>query len=241
MPRLAQALACRVVSLLQRYGPHRVRVAGKLFEVTDTVLNPKLFQTSELMAAHLGVRPGDDVLDIGTGSGIQAVVAADVARRVVAVDINPEAVACARENCRRNRADNVTVLEGDLFAPLAGAEFADARFDRIVFTPPYMEGEPRDAFARALYDPGKALVARFFEQADAFLKEGGAVRMLYSSIAEHERALAVATERGWTYEQVATRRTLIETYYIWELRPVPRFRADPTRSRSDPSALSCRG
>lgn len=218
MPRLAQSLACRFVRLIQRHGPHRVRVAGRWFTVTDRVFNPRFFGTSAWMAAHLDVRRGEDVLDVGTGSGIQAIVAAAAARRVVAIDINPDAVACARANAARNGAANLMVLQGDLFAPLG--ELEDARFDRILFTPPYMEGQPRDAFLdRALYDPGQQLASRFLAEASRFLREGGVVRMLYSSIADHRRVLGLVSDHGWSVEHVARRRALLETYRIWELRP----------------------
>jgi len=50
------------------------------------------------------VRPGERVLDVGTGSGINAIVAARTSARVLAVDRNPSAVECARLNVDRNGA-----------------------------------------------------------------------------------------------------------------------------------------
>src|SRR5215510_2630395 len=48
------------------------------------------------------VRPGDRVLDMGTGSGVNAILAASAAHRVLAVDINPYALDAARANAERN-------------------------------------------------------------------------------------------------------------------------------------------
>lgn len=82
---------------------------------------------------------------MGTGSGVIAVFAAHRASRVVAIDINPHAVRCARINALLNGVeDRVEVREGDLFAPVAGE-----RFDLVLFNPPYFRGAPREALDHA--------------------------------------------------------------------------------------------
>ena len=79
------------------------------------------------------------MLDLGTGSGVGAVFAAQWAGQVVAVDVNPAAVRCARINVLLHGVeDRVDVLQGDLFEPVAGE-----RFDVILFNPPYFPGQPR--------------------------------------------------------------------------------------------------
>ena len=86
-----------------------------------------------------------EVLDMGTGSGVCAVIAARHARRVVAVDINAAAVRCARINALLNHVEQkIEVRHGDLFAPCAGE-----RFDLILFNPPFLRGPPRDDRDRA--------------------------------------------------------------------------------------------
>ena len=79
------------------------------------------------MICHL-IRTGDRVADVGTGSGILAIAAAQLgAAKVVAVDNDPIAVATAQENARINEVtDRVRVLEGDLLANVSG------QFDLIV-------------------------------------------------------------------------------------------------------------
>jgi len=213
---LRQRLAVWLIQLIQRHGPRQVRVLGKTCRVSEGVFNPKFFGTSELMARHVEVRPEDAVLDMGTGSGIQAIVAGQRAARVVAVDISPEAVRCARENVRANGLEaKVSVVEGDLFAPLDPAQ----RFSVILFTPPYLEGTPRTSLDRALFDPGKALLRRFFSEAKEHLAPGGYVQMVYSSIADHRRALAIAEELGWNRREVARRRAFGETLRVYRLTP----------------------
>jgi release factor glutamine methyltransferase len=209
-----QRIAALAIRLAQRLGPRVVRVLGGTYVVSPEVFNPRLYLTSGFMARHVRVRPDDEVLDMGTGSGIQAVVAARVARRVIAVDVNPRAVECARENVSRNRADGVVeVFQSDLFASLP----AGSLFDVILFTPPYLEGEPLTEFDRALYDPGKSLAKRFFQEAGRYLKAGGYVQMVYSSIAEPRRVLTMARQYGWQHSVIAQKRFLLETLSIYRL------------------------
>lgn len=68
------------------------------------------------------VRPGMTVFDVGTGSGVLAIVAAKLgAKRVEAVDFDPVAVRIARENVRQNSAEDVVRTErSDLLKSVAG-------------------------------------------------------------------------------------------------------------------------
>ena len=61
------------------------------------------------------VRPGDVVADLGAGSAVLSIAAAKLgAARVVAIEMDPEAIGNAEENVERNGvADRVTVIEGD--------------------------------------------------------------------------------------------------------------------------------
>jgi len=205
-----------LIKKIQRHAPHRVRVLGRTYEVSEDVFNPRFYFTSEFMARHIEVSSDDEVLDMGTGSGIQAIVAGQNARRVVAVDISPEAVEVARRNVRLNgMEDKVLVLEGDLFKPLRRGE----RFNIIIFTPPYMEGVPRTNLDHALFDPDKTLIRRFFSEAKEYLKADGYVQMLYSSIAEPSRALKIAEGFGWNFRLIAREKKLTETFLIYRLIP----------------------
>jgi len=69
------------------------------------------------------VLDGDRVLDMGTGSGVNAILAASKSADVVAVDINPHAVAAARHNAELNGvADRVQVRRSDVFSDAGGTD-----------------------------------------------------------------------------------------------------------------------
>jgi release factor glutamine methyltransferase len=67
------------------------------------------------------VKTGDKVLDMGTGSGIQAIFAASKSTDVIAADVNPFAVRCAKLNVKLNKlSTRVKVMESDSFAKVNG-------------------------------------------------------------------------------------------------------------------------
>ncbi len=180
------------------------------------------------------------VLDLCTGSGLLAIVAAQRGvERVVAVDLSWRAVATARINGRLNGV-HVDARQGDLFAPVAGE-----RFDLIVSNPPYVPvaavpaGRPRGAqlvgrlaawprrhrAARA-WDAGadgRALLDRICALAPAHLRPHGVLLLTHSSICGVERTLELLG-RGKLEATVLERRR-------GALGPLMRARVPALRAR----------
>lgn len=139
-----------------------------LDKAADFVVGPS--PVSRALADLTIRRPVHRCLDLGCGSGVQALLAAAHCQRVVAEDLNPRAVALTRFNAALNGLDNVEVAEGDLFAPVQGQ-----RFDLIVCNPPYVIS-PDSTF---LYrDGGSQVCARIVREAPAYLSTGGSLQML---------------------------------------------------------------
>ena len=116
-----------------------------------------------LRALERRLRPGTDVLDLGTGSGILAIAAARLgARRVLALDIDPQAVEAARQNAAANGVqDAVEVREGTLPEGARGE-----RFDLVVANISGVTIERlAPTFADALRDGGTLIVSGFLEDA----------------------------------------------------------------------------
>lgn len=120
-------------------------------------------------------RPVDTLLDLGTGTGVQALHATRHARHVTASDVSARALALADATFRLNEID-VELLRGEWFAPLARR-----RFDQIVCNPPFVAGPPRVDYtyrdSGLAGDDASALVVR---QLPAFLTEGGTGQLLAS-------------------------------------------------------------
>ncbi len=212
--KVKQSLSVWLIKKIQRYGPHKVLVSGRTYEISEAVFNPKFYCTSKFMAENINVKEDDMVLDMGTGSGIQAITAGQTASKVVAVDVNPEAVKYARKNVKANALENiVTVMEGDLFSSLNN----QFKFDVILFTPPYMKGKIKTALDHALYDFNKELIRRFFTQAKEFIEPGGYIQMLYSSIAGSRETLEISQELCWKHMLIAEKKTFSENFLIYRL------------------------
>ena len=97
------------------------------------------FSPSGLTLARMTVRqPSRATLDVGTGCGLQALLAAAHSDTVLATDVNPRAVAMASLNARLNGLDNVSCTLGDMLAPAEGRVF-----DMIVSNPPFVVGPPQ--------------------------------------------------------------------------------------------------
>lgn len=197
-----------------RYDDYRLeRVQGVPLVVTPSVFNPRLPRTGAFLAAYLDAQhlAGAEVLDMGTGCGVCAIVAARRARRVVAVDINAAAVRCARGNALLNdAAERVEVRHGDLFAPVAGE-----RFDLIVFNPPFLRGTARDDRDRAWRSADVA--ERFAAGIAAHLKPGGSALVVLSTFGGAARFVEEFYRQGLAMDVPAQRRFINERLAIVRL------------------------
>lgn len=112
-----------------------------------------------LRLLEASLRPGDEVLDAGTGNGVLALLAARLgAGRVVAVDVDPEVLPVARENLRKNGvADAVRLVEARVDTTFL-ALLSPVRFDLVVANLSARALRPLLAAFRAVVSPGGALI-----------------------------------------------------------------------------------
>lgn len=156
-------------------------LAGESFYVDERVIVPRSHIAELLADKTLRHGPVRRVLDLCTGSGCLAILAARAfpSALVEAADISPAALAVARKNVARHRLGRrVRLRRSDLFSALAGE-----RYDVILTNPPYVTApamdklpaeyrrEPRLALAGG--KDGLDLVARILAAAPDHLAEGG--------------------------------------------------------------------
>lgn len=178
--------------------PYETEVLGVPIVVLANVFSPRYMLGAEPFTRMLDLRPGIDFLEIGPGTGAIAVHAALAgARRVVAIDINPAAVANTQANIERHGlADRMEVREGDIFAPLRPGETFDLVFWNVPFA--YVEpGLEPTPLQRSTLDPGYEATRRYIHQGRRHLKPGGRLLLGFSTlIGRLELVERIAAEAG---------------------------------------------
>jgi release factor glutamine methyltransferase len=160
----------------------RVWFQNLAFDITEEVFEPS--EDSFLFAENLDVHTGCEVLDLGTGCGILGILAAQKAKRVLSVDINPYAINCAKQNAALNHVQtNMNFLRSDLLTAID----TDVLFDLIMFNAPYLPSEQHEiktwiGRAWAGGPTGRDVIERFIPQATTHLKSSGKIFLLQSSL-----------------------------------------------------------
>lgn len=197
----------RAKDLLQRHRQHLVPYLVELKNLT-LLMQPNVFcaayaDGSQVLADVLAqeVQLEDLILDMGTGSGAMAIIAAQRASKVVAVDISPIAVGCARNNAAINKvADRVEIRQGNLF----DAVKAEEKFSLIVFNPPFMDGSPSDWLETAMYDQDYLTLKQFFSEFPKFLTPNGRLLIVFSDAGDVQLLESLIQESGMKSEIMKT-------------------------------------
>jgi release factor glutamine methyltransferase len=167
----------------------RVHFGENVFDIYPDVYEPA--EDSFLFAENLDVKESERVLDVGTGCGMLAVIAAKRAGGVVAVDLNPFAIRCAKSNSTLNGVQHkVDFVQASLFTALN----QNAAFDLILFNAPYLPSEQQEvtswidrAWAGGVN--GREVVDRFISEVPFYLKPRGRVLLMQSSLTGVEETL----------------------------------------------------
>jgi release factor glutamine methyltransferase len=175
---------------------------------------PEVYEPAEdtyLLAKNLDIQRRDEVLEIGTGTGLIAVYTAQRTKNVVATDINEHAIKCALKNTISNKTYNLELRQGDLFEPVQGE-----KFDLILFNTPYLptsedeklDDELNDAFDGGL--DGRETIDKFIDDVTDYLKEGGRVQLVQSSLSDNDKTLQKLEELGFEAEITAREKCFFE-------------------------------
>ncbi len=180
--------------------------------------HPQVYEPSEdtfLFADNIEVERMSRVLEIGTGTGIIAIIAAKRARRVIATDINHHALKCAVKNIISNKAFNVELREGNLFEPVI-----NEKFDLILFNTPYLPSsseEKVDDKLNAAWDGGingREVIDRFIRDIKDHLNPGGCVQLVQSSLSNIDKTLKDLEELGFKASVTAKEKYFFEEVVV---------------------------
>ncbi|AAB98930.1 TPA: methyltransferase [Methanocaldococcus jannaschii] len=186
-------------------------------------LHPEVYEPAEdsiLLLKNLVDVKNKDVLEIGVGTGLISIACAKKgAKKIVGVDINPYAVKLAKENAKLNNV-NISFFESDLFENVTG------KFDVILFNPPYLptsEDEKIDSYLNFAFDGGKdgrEILDRFIYELPNYLKKGGVVQILQSSLTGEKETINKLKPLGFKVEISARLKVPFEELMVinaWRL------------------------
>ncbi len=186
---------------------------GLEFHACNEVYEPA--EDTFLLADNLKVECSDRVLEIGTGTGIIAILASKIScKTVVAVDINPHAIACAKKNAKLNDV-NIDLRYGNLFDPVK-----NETFDLILFNTPYLptdEDEIIDEELGSAWDggiDGRSVIKPFIDGLTSHLNPRGRVQLVQSSLSDVEQTTMVLTELGFEVAITAEERFFFEEVVV---------------------------
>ena len=163
-----------------------------------------------LLIDNLIINDTDKVLEIGTGSGIVSISASLKCSEVTSTDINPHAIKCAESNIKLNNRENITVILSDLF------ENIEDKYDLILFNTPYLpvieEEHVDDDYSKAWDggESGREVIDKFIEQAPSYLKKGGRIQLVQSSLSDNEKTLKIFEKMGLKAEITAVEHIFFE-------------------------------
>lgn len=180
-----QAFVASLRELLGLIGAHEWRKNGVAVPALGARIHPhygvfapvrseylKLVASAPLPAKTLA-------FDIGTGTGvIAALLAKRGVKRIVATELDPRALACARENLERlDLLAQVEVDQQDMFPP--------GRAPLVVCNPPWVPARPSSPIERAIFDPESQMLRGFLNGLADHLEPGGEGWLILSDLAEH--------------------------------------------------------
>ncbi len=174
------------------------------FIINENVYDPA--EDSFLFAENLDVGKNERVLEIGTGSGILAILASRQASEVLAVDLNPYAIHCANQNAKLNKVSGkILFIRSDLLSSIRPA----AKFDLILFNAPYVPSEENELDSWLGYSwyggiTGRQVMDRFISQASKYLQKSGKILFMQSTLTSVDETIEKFANYGLKAKIIAT-------------------------------------
>lgn len=189
-----------------------------LLHILPGVLSPRLSHAPDALVSKWRIQSGATVLDLGCGSGVLGLAALRAgAERLVALDINPQAVLTTKTNIERlGYADQAEVRLSDVYSALQPQE----RFDLILFAAPYWNRKANDDLERSCFDEDHSTMASALGRAHNWLTANGLMYVVFSDQGDVGRVVNLIDESKLRVRNMHVFRPSIEGGHIriiWEL------------------------
>jgi len=164
---------------------------------------------------------GKTLLELGAGSGIISLLAAQKGAKVTATDINPLAVSNITDNMQRNKLA-LTITQSDLFK-----QIPQKAFDYILINPPFYPKSPAN-FAQMAWYCGENFeyFEDFFQHLHSFYGDQTTVLMLLSEDCNIEKIEHIASKHSFEFLEVHKKKKMSEWSIIYRINKIHSFKAD---------------
>jgi len=151
------------------------------------------------------------VLDVGSGSGIQALSALNAgASSVSASDIDSASILHLKKLNKKIR-----VIKSDLFDNIKD------KYDLIVFNPPYLPEDKNEdkesALATTGGKKGDEIILRFLKQAKSHLNKNGIILLLLSSLTPRDKILSLLSKNKMKHIVLSEEKLFMESLEVWKI------------------------
>lgn len=185
---------------------HYEKYAGVSIEHCEKVYRPS--EDTFLILDNL--IPGNNVLEVGCGSGIISVYCAKLGRNVTCCDVSPNARDCTEKNAIRNHVE-LEIVDSQLFGNISGT------YDTIIFNPPYLPTEDRYEESEQ-WNGGREgfdSIRPFFKSAADFLEDHGSIYIIMSSLTDIDSLMGEFTD--YVFKEKARQSFFFETIFLYQV------------------------
>ena len=207
-----QPLLSKYLSKERSYSYKNIRL-----RISPEVFHPGFFFSTRFLLNHIQSYPikQKTFLELGAGSGLISIYAAQKDAVVTATDINPVAIQYLQKNSLANNV-SLSIIESDLFKTIPAQQF-----DFIAINPPYYKKKPSSNKDYAWYcgEHGEFFEG-MFKDLKKYLHSGSTVLMVLFDGCDMNLINQLAEQNGFMLKCVHTRQKLLEKNFIYKIESV---------------------
>ena len=187
---------------------------GIALEIPPAVFHPGFFYSTKILLRYLKHKQllQKTFLELGAGSGLISIYAAQKGAHVTATDINPVAIDCIRKNARLNHV-SFSIINSDLFKQIPRQSF-----DMVVINPPYYKKDPVSNVDYAWYcGENGEYFENLFKDLEKYMHEHTEVFMVLCDGCDMQMIHQFAIQNGFTMHSVYTKNTIVEKNFVFKI------------------------
>lgn len=168
---------------------------------------------NQLIIDHVVFDANDSVLDICSGSGLLSIHAALNCKRVIATDINPDAIKNININAKSYNLENkIKAVETDTYPEKVGI-----KFDKIVSIPPFSNKKASSVVERSVWDDQHKTIKKIFAELKDYLTEAGSLYLVWSSISGFDVIFNLNNKYKYRIEEEASVNDELSVYKLFKI------------------------